>query len=59
MFSWDEWVKDERMFKYDDEGLRMQKDVEKLAYITFCHIFSSKHSFIAPLFFSKEKAEKN
>ncbi|KAL5967252.1 hypothetical protein TSMEX_005019 [Taenia solium] len=29
--NWDEWVKEERMFKYDAEGLRMQKDVEKLA----------------------------
>ncbi|CDS43176.1 Mortality factor 4 protein 1 [Echinococcus multilocularis] len=29
--NWDEWVKEERMFKYDAEGLRMQKDVEKIA----------------------------
>ncbi|VDD81692.1 unnamed protein product [Mesocestoides corti] len=29
--SWDEWVTDARMFKYDEAGLRKQKELEKLA----------------------------
>ncbi|VDN10399.1 unnamed protein product [Dibothriocephalus latus] len=29
--SWDEWVTDRRMYKYDEAGLRKQKELEKLA----------------------------
>ncbi|KAL7061037.1 hypothetical protein AAHC03_09363 [Spirometra sp. Aus1] len=29
--NWDEWVTDRRMYKYDEAGLRKQKELEKLA----------------------------
>lgn len=27
--SWDEWVTDKRMFKFNEEGLKKQKELEQ------------------------------
>lgn len=31
--SWDEWVNDTRMFKFNEEGLKKQKEIEQQVYV--------------------------